>query len=460
MLLEAALAGLHPLRAAFGLDVNPSHVQECRARLGGSYRDRHLDLDLAIERGCFFASDWAQLLARMPAPILIIGNPPWVTNAALSSLRSDNLPTKSNVAGRRGIDAITGTSNFDISEWMIDHLLATLDDRDATVAMLCKTKVARKVLVSAWRAGRSPEWADIYRFDATASFGAAVDACLLLCRLGVGRGPTECRVHAALDADPRDAQTIGLRGDRLVADVDLYERWRYLESGAREHGWRSGIKHDCARVMELTREPDGRFRNGLGECVVLEDELVYPMRKSSELARGGEHRRFMVVPQRSPGDPTAAIERRAPRTWRYLLDHAALLDRRASSIYRKRPRFAVFGVGPYAFTPWKVAISGFYKQLSFTAVGPFEGRPVVFDDTCYLLPCAGRDQAERVAEQLNGPAAQGFLRALAFLDDKRPLTARLLRRLDLSALADPGPRAASPMRSPARASSPPPGATP
>jgi len=428
--LEAALTGFRGLQAAFGLDIDETYVEACRARLEGL----NCEGDVRVQRGCFFASDWAQILGRMPEPILVIGNPPWVTNSVLSTLGSTNLPDKSNAAGRRGIDAMTGKSNFDISEWMIDHLLEVLDGRDATVAMLCKTKVARQVLVRAWRAGRSPGRADLFGVDAARSFGAAVDAGLLVCHLGRERGASECRVHSSLAASSRDARAIGLRDDRLVADVELYQRWAHLQ-GAGERRWRSGIKHDCARVMELIRE-GSQYRNGLGEVADLEDAFLYPMRKSSELSRGAAMRRFMLVPQRTPGDPTGEIARTAPRTWRYLLAHAELLDRRASSIYRKRSRFAVFGVGPYAFTPWKVAISGFYKKLEFTAVGPFEGRPVVFDDTCYLLPCASQAEAEHTARLLNSPAAQGFFRAFVFFDDKRPITAQLLRRLDLSALAD------------------------
>jgi hypothetical protein len=51
--------------------------------------------------------------------IFIIGNPPWVTNAELSYLNSDNLPLKSNFKSYNGLDAITGKGNFDIGEYII-----------------------------------------------------------------------------------------------------------------------------------------------------------------------------------------------------------------------------------------------------------------------------------------------------------------------------------------------------
>ncbi len=73
----------------------------------------------------------------------------------------------------------------------------------------------------------------------------------------------------------------------------------------------------------------------------------------------------MLITQHTTGADTSRIAQKAPHTWDYLQSYAHLLDRRASSIYRNRPRFSIFGVGPYSFAPWKVATFGFYKQLAF-----------------------------------------------------------------------------------------------
>ena len=56
--------------------------------------------------------------------ILIIGNPPWVTNSKLSSLGSNNLPIKSNFKNHNGLDAITGKGNFDIGEYISIKLIS------------------------------------------------------------------------------------------------------------------------------------------------------------------------------------------------------------------------------------------------------------------------------------------------------------------------------------------------
>ncbi len=95
----------------------------------------------------------------------------------------------------------------------------------------------------------------------------------------------------------------------------------------------------------------------------------------------------------------------------------------------------MFGVGDYAFAPWKVAISGFYKDLQFTVVGPHAGKPVVLDDTCYFVPCRSEEEARYVASLLNSVPAREFYSATIFWDAKRPVTIETLERLDLSALA-------------------------
>jgi len=143
----------------------------------------------------------------------------------------------------------------------------------------------------------------------------------------------------------------------------------------------------------------------------------------------------MLVPQRIVGEDTHQIRRSAPKTWQYLQRHAELLDKRASSVYRNRPPFSVFGVGEYSFALWKVAISGFYKKLDFRVVGPHEGKPVVLDDTCYFIACKTRTEAFFIAQLLNSHIARDFFRAFLFWDEKRPITAGLLKRLDLLALA-------------------------
>ena len=423
--LAAATATFPALEVVLGVDRNTGHLRAARRRVPG----------VTLREADVFTVDWMAWIRDLPDPLLVLGNPPWVTNAAIGALGGSNLPAKSNVRGQVGLDARTGKSNFDVSEWIVTRLCDELRGRrGAVVAMLCKSAVGRKVLAHLWRNGLPVERADLHPIDAAGHFGAAVDASLLVCAFGDGPAARNCTLHARLADDP--VGVCGWRDGRLVADVAGYAAVRHLhaDDGDHEPRWRSGIKHDCAPVMELVVDGD-RHRNGLGARVRLETDHLYPMLKGSELARGRAPTRVMLVPQRRIGDDTAAIAVRAPRTWRYLRAHAERLDRRASSIYRGRPRFAIFGVGPYAFAPWKVAVAALYAAAPFRVVGPHGGKPVVLDDTCCFLACRSRREAERIAALLAGPEAQRFFRAYAFRGAKRPITIELLRRLDLGRLA-------------------------
>lgn len=246
----------------------------------------------------------------------------------------------------------------------------------------------------------------------------------------------ECQVFATLES-PEPVATLSFRDGLLLADAARYARWQHLQ-GRAWYKWRSGIKHDCAKVMELEITDTAHvYRNGLGQSIELETKYLYPMLKTSEVANGrvAAPPRRMVVPQQTTGETTDLIRRKAPATWAYLLQHATQLDGRKSSIYRNRPRFSVFGIGDYSFAPWKVAISGLYKRLGFVVVPPHQGQPVVLDDATYFLSCNSESEAGFLAELLNSKPATEFFSAFIFWDAKRPVTVELLQRLDLKRLA-------------------------
>jgi len=390
--------------------------------------------NVQITRDDFFKVDWDTITPSLHEPLLILGNPPWVTNSMLGTIKSSNLPTKSNFDDRRGIDAITGKSNFDISEWMLSREIEWIAGRQAVLAMLCKTTVARKVLRRAWKKGLHFNNADVYLIDAQKHFGVAVNACLLVVTGSPKDKTCDCRVHPSLSR--QDASGLfGYRQNTLVASLPSFEQHKDLQ-GPECYKWRSGIKHDCAKVLELVPE-NGRYRNALGRHVQLEADRLYPMLKSSDLARPGqvEPKRWMLVTQHYIAEDTSLMRRISPKTWNYLTLHEDYFARRASTVYRNRPRFAIFGVGDYSFADWKVAISGLYKKLDFKVVGPYMNKPVVLDDTCYFIPCTLREEAELLAELLNSDTAREFLSAFIFWDEKRPITLSVLKRLSIRALA-------------------------
>jgi hypothetical protein len=427
-------AAVHfPGAALVGRDVNPEYVAYARAALStsvdapGETAQRPVDLAVAD----FFGTDWASVLDGLQAPLLVLGNPPWVTNSTLGGLGAHNAPTKHNRRGLSGMDARTGKSNFDISEWMLLRLLEALNGREFLLAMLCKLAVARKVLEHVVGAGW-PVQGEVFRVDAEAHFGASVPAALLVLypKTSAERSASsavEWPVYADLSGRELSGY-LGMVGRTPCSDVVKFERTARWDGGGLR-AWRSGLKHDLASVMELRRQRGGLV-NGLGELVELESETLFPLLKGSDLANGrGAGERFLVVPQRVLGEDTTRLEQEAPRTWAYLMRHAERFAARKSSIYSNQPPFSVFGVGRYAFASHKVAISGLYKRLNFRVLGPYEGKPVLLDDTCYFLPCEDEAEALRICAALNGPDARDYFEARLFWDAKRPVNKALLQGL-------------------------------
>ncbi len=427
--LQAAAESFGNSTKYWGFDVNGDYVEAARATVA-----RIGPPKATVQQRDFYAINWKEFFAEQSGPLLIIGNPPWITNAGMGLIRGNNLPDKSNFQRHGGLAAKTGKANFDISEWMIVKLLEALQGRRAAIAMLCKTATARKVLRHAWLNGLDSGPSSLHLIDAAAEFGVSVDACLLYTHTGMGKTESAATIYRTLSFD-QPLQKFGLLAGELVSDIDTYSALRDLE-GVEYRKWRSGVKHDAAKVMEFTRARDC-FVNGFGERCELENDYLFPLLKSSDLANGRlVPQRFVLLTQRRVGDSTNEIKRNAPKTWRYLLDHGDQLDRRGSSIYTNRPRFSIFGVGRYTFSPAKVAISGLYKDLSFQALGSAGGKPIVLDDTCYLFLCDSKAEAEFFAELLNSEIARQFISALVFRDAKRPVTIDILKRIDLKKLAE------------------------
>ena len=439
--LEPTCGSGNFLRGLLTLDEPPAEIQAIELQ------DRHLEA--AREIGQHSTSVRVELIKAnlfnldlqrdlhwtTGGPLLVVGNPPWVTNSELGSLGSMNVPRKSNIKAQRGIEAMTGDSNFDIAEYIWLKLIRELANEQPTIALLCKTSVARNVLKFCSDANYPVRRAFLRKIDAKQWFGATVDACLFCLEIG----GTETRYEAEVYQDtvvPQCESVMGIIRGRIVADVSAYEETAFAD-GSCTLTWRQGIKHDAASVMELT-EFEGRYQNALGERVDIESEYIYPLAKSSHLFHQSKFKpqSFVLVTQHELGAETSQLRWTAPQLWHYLSEHSEVFTRRRSSIYRGQPPFALFGIGTYSFAPYKVAISGFYKAPRFRIIAPLDGRPVMLDDTCYFVPCWTIEQAAFLHSLLTNSLCLKFLSSIIFTDSKRPITKRLLQRIDLRAILE------------------------
>jgi hypothetical protein len=366
--------------------------------------------------------------------ILVVGNPPWVTSAEPGVLDSRNLPVKRNVKALRGMDAITGKSNFDIGEFVVLRMLELFSAQHGTLAMLCKNAVIKNMVAILPRYRFRVSHVRAFEIDASREFGAAVDASLLVMDVGVPDPTFTCQV-AMLDQPDRVTRTFGWVNSKFVSNVEAYKSTSALD-GKSPLVWRQGLKHDCAQIMELDAQ-DGAWVNGNGEVVDVEEQWVYWLLKGSDLRsfEVDRARKKVIVTQRHLGQDTSALQKSAPRLWEYLVRNSEYFERRKSRIYRDKPHFSIFGVGEYSFKMYKVAISGLYKEPCFAVVLPIDNRPVMLDDTCYFLSFDTYPDALFTASLLNSPVVKRFLQSIVFTDAKRPYTKEVLMRIDLIQVA-------------------------
>lgn len=403
----------------YGIDINPDYCEICRESI---HDDR-----VSIINSDFFAFSSKDLI-KDKRQILVIGNPPWATNSTLSALGSDNLPVKANFKGLKGVDAITGASNFDICEYMILQLLNEYRDTNTVISMLCKTSVARNVFKELKRNDIAFFSCDMLEFDARKIFGIHATACLLVIQISDKRFTSGvCNVYD-FERPERIKSQFGYANGQFYSNLNTNAE---NFDGKCCFEWRQGVKHDCSKVMELTMN-EGLLQNARKETVSIEDDIVFPLIKSSMFKAPVIHHfsKFVIVTQKKAREQTAHLEHDVPKTWKYLNDNMRFFENRKSSIYRSAPPFSMFGVGEYSYSRYKVGVSGFYKRPLFSLLYSDDEKPVMTDDTSYFICFDRFDMAYVAMLLLNSEKVQSFLASIAFLDAKRPYTKKVLERID------------------------------
>lgn len=400
-----------------GVEINAEYCEMCRAQI--------TDARVEIINDNIFNCSFSE---KRQDNTLIIGNPPWVTNSTLSALASENLPQKENFKGLKGIEAITGASNFDICEYIILKLINEFSNTDSVVAMLCKSSVARNVFQELKRRKINFLSCEVFEFDAKTVFDISASSCLLLLKLTKQNSSPEFGYAYDISSLEQIKYTFGYRNGRfysnLEADSEDFEGSCCFE-------WRQGVKHDCSKVMEFTCA-DGILKNGFKEKVDIENNLLFPLIKSSMFKQPviKTFSKYVLVTQKKVKQDTQYIKTDYPKTWTYLTQYKDKFDGRKSSIYRGAPPFSMFGIGDYSYARYKVGVSGFYKEPLFSVLYSEDAKAVMTDDTAYFICLPTYDMAYVAMLYLNSAQVRKFLLTIAFLDAKRPYTKKILARID------------------------------
>ena len=434
-LLIASLNNFNKIKQIIGIEIYKPYVWETKFNILDFYIKNPQTNKPKIEIFHFnvFDFDFKKLSSQFRNHnLLIIGNPPWVTNSQLGSLNSNNLPKKSNFKNKHGLDAITGKGNFDIAEYIILSLFDAFQNLKGDLALLVKNSVIKNIVfdqkIKQYRIGSIEK----HSIDSKKEFSVSVESSLFYCKLNTNPG-FECNAYNFYNKN--NLLSFGWVNNKFVSNTANYLHTKSVDGNC-PFEWRQGIKHDCSAVMELEKVNE-HYVNNLNEKVEIEDGLVYGLLKSSDLKNTviNETRKYTIVTQNKVGQETGYIRHQFPATYQYLNKHLQDFQSRKSSIYKGKPLFSIFGIGDYSFKPYKVAISGLYKTFHFTLVLPQNNKPVMLDDTCYFIGFENVEFAVYAIILLNSPHTEKLLKAITFSDAKRVFTKDVLMRIDLFKLS-------------------------
>lgn len=426
----ASLSQFHNLKKVVGVEIYKPYVWKTKFGILTYYlsNPNSSKPEIDIIHGNAFEYDYSALSnSTKHLKTLVIGNPPWVTNSELGSIDSKNLPTKTNFKKHRGLDAMTGKGNFDIGEYISYTMLKCFHKHNGLFAFLIKNSVVKNLIHdqkrNCFRIGNSEK----LNIDSKKEFNVSVSACLFLTHLN----SEPDQICKELDFYSRElVTTFGWYNDKFVNSIDGYDESSFVD-GKSAFTWRSGVKHDCSKVMEFN-QVNGHYVNGLGEEIKLENDLVYGLLKSSDLKKDKTNcfRKLTIITQSRIGQDTKYIKEKYPLTHKYLNTHKTFFEKRKSSIYKDKPDFSIFGIGEYSFAEFKVAISGLYKSTHFTLIGPNDTKPIMLDDTCYFIGFDKLKMAEIAHFLANSEPVQKFLKSIIFSDSKRSINKDTLMRID------------------------------
>jgi len=432
----ASLSNFKAIKKVFGIEIYKPYVWETKFSILDFFLSNpdSNKPEITITHCSIFDFDFKNISNQYPTEkLLILGNPPWVTNSKLGSLNSSNLPKKSNFKNQNGLDAMTGKGNFDIAEYITLMLLDAFQTHNGYLALLVKNSVVKNIVFDQkdkkYRVGEIEK----YCIDSKKEFNVSVEASLVYCQLN-SPSSFECNEFDFYSLEKR--LSFGWLNSKFVSNLADYNATKEID-GVCPFEWRQGIKHDCTAIMELERV-NGHFVNNQSDEIKLEEDLIYGLLKSSDLKNTviKSTRKHTIVTQTKVGQETSYIQHLYPETYSYLKKNISNFQARKSSIYNGKPLFSIFGIGDYSFKPFKVAISGLYKTYHFTLVLPQNDKPVMLDDTCYFIGFDRIEYAVYAIILLNSKTTEAFLKSITFSDAKRVFTKDLLMRLDLLNLAN------------------------
>jgi hypothetical protein len=375
---------------------------------------------------------------------IVVGNPPWLNFADLpAALKAAWAPAfvgHGLVTDRR--DVLLGMSRADVAALVVKR---ALDDvlADGGVAAFFiplsmffnsgandrfrpfPASAHRYRVVRLWDFGREAVFAGV-----ATRFGAA-----LFDRKGPQTWPVETRVRSGGGWTPWCSTASDRRSGAWLRHAAHMTTAPPTITVSPTQKPRQGVNTCGANDVFIFEREGSRVRNGFGEEWELEEELLFPLMNAASFVRplcAGNppagapgrkrsgpaiRRRWILLPHdRGTGRPLGwpAIAR-YQGVAAYLSRHRDVLMRRKGTLINSHIGrglwWALLGVGPYSFAPWKVAWEALGKRSFTPAVleGHWQGNQALHA----FCPCCSLQEADALAAALSRAEVESWLKSSA-----------------------------------------------
>jgi hypothetical protein len=182
-------------------------------------------------------------------------------------------------------------------------------------------------------------------------------------------------------------------------------------------------------MLIITNPPESGQKKKVKQVEAkVEPDLVYPLIRGEDVKKWYVEfkDRYVIVPHNpKTANPIPESDMRVKwsLTYSYLINYRRELENRSiHKLWSKgNPFYAVYDIGVYTFTPYKVvwkeiagAITGKAVSFACAVVEPIDGKPVIPDDGTILVEAETPDEAYYIAGVLNSIIARSIIASYTY----------------------------------------------
>ena len=228
--IVSSLKHFDSVKKVFGIEIYKPYVWESKFNIIDYYLNNPTKNkpEIFIIHNSVFDFDFKTIAKENGTKeILILGNPPWVTNSKLGSLNSSNLPKKTNFKNHNGLDAMTGKGNFDIAEYITLMMIETFQHQKGNIALLVKNTVIKNIVFDQFSKQYRISEIEKYCIDSKKEFNVSVEASLFYCKLN-SNPSFKCKEFDFYN-NSKAKLNFGWLSDKFVSNIDTYSNTEQID---------------------------------------------------------------------------------------------------------------------------------------------------------------------------------------------------------------------------------------